>query len=265
MFSRSAVATCRALRRSQCLARRVFCELSLLSPLSLSSSFFFFCLILVVAGRPSVPLACSALSIVRCPPFRLSDFLLFGQRLFFVCRLCPAAGLSLVPFCALSVSVFLVVFVALPFPCPRVRVLVPVAPLCSVAFACSFPPPVSPLLPSSPPLPPPSSSPPPLPLRLALLLPHIKPQMEMLFLTTLGKVWNSGSLLARLQVSERAGEAELRHPLWIGSIHKTSSGFSTGSMSRLTTTASLSLRTSTHSSGSFGLALISWWGTNGGT
>jgi hypothetical protein len=57
----------------------------------------------------------------------------------------------------------------------------------------------------------------------------------------------------------------LPHALWIGSIHSTCSGFSTGSMSRLTTTASLSLRTSTHSSGSLGLALISWWGTNGGT
>ena len=49
--------------------------------------------------------------------------------------------------------------------------------------------------------------------------------------------------------------------LWIGSIQRTSSGFSTGSMSRLTTTASWSLRTSTHSSGSSGLALISWCGT----
>src|SRR5262245_46543921 len=36
-------------------------------------------------------------------------------------------------------------------------------------------------------------------------------------------------------------------------------------MSRLTTTASLSLRSTTHSSGSLALALISWWGTNGGT
>ena len=51
------------------------------------------------------------------------------------------------------------------------------------------------------------------------------------------------------------------YPLWIGSIQRTCSGFSTGSMSRLTTTASLSLRTSTHSSGSSGLALISWCGT----
>src|SRR5262249_46306504 len=47
------------------------------------------------------------------------------------------------------------------------------------------------------------------------------------------------------------------HALWIGSIQGTCSGFSAGSMSRLTTTASLSLRTSTHSSGSFVLALIS--------
>ncbi len=50
--------------------------------------------------------------------------------------------------------------------------------------------------------------------------------------------------------------------LWIGSIHGTSSGASTGSMSgRFTTTASLSERTSTHSSGSPGSALISWCGT----
>src|SRR5262249_61632004 len=62
-----------------------------------------------------------------------------------------------------------------------------------------------------------------------------------------------------------ADRSVLPHALWIGSIHGTCSGFSTGSISRLTTTASLSLRTSTHSSGSLGLALISWWGTNGGT
>ena len=46
-----------------------------------------------------------------------------------------------------------------------------------------------------------------------------------------------------------------------GSIHNTVSGFSTGSMSRLITTASPSLRTSTHSSTSSRLALISWCGT----
>lgn len=46
-------------------------------------------------------------------------------------------------------------------------------------------------------------------------------------------------------------------PRWIGSIQATSSGFSAGSMSRLTTTASLSLRITTHSSGSSRLALIS--------
>ena len=45
--------------------------------------------------------------------------------------------------------------------------------------------------------------------------------------------------------------------LWIGSTQATASGFSTGSMSRLTTTASLSERTSTHSSGSSVEALIS--------
>ena len=49
---------------------------------------------------------------------------------------------------------------------------------------------------------------------------------------------------------------------WIGSIHPTSSGGSTGSMvSMFTTTASLSERTSTHSRGFWGSALISWWGT----
>src|ERR1700730_4805522 len=58
---------------------------------------------------------------------------------------------------------------------------------------------------------------------------------------------------------------DLRHfnqpCLWIGSIQRTSSGRSTGSMSRLTTTASLSLRTNTHSSVSSVDALISWCGT----
>jgi len=49
--------------------------------------------------------------------------------------------------------------------------------------------------------------------------------------------------------------------LWIGSIQRTCSGRSTGSMSRLTTTASLSLRTNTHSSVSSVEALISWCGT----
>src|SRR5258707_385629 len=49
--------------------------------------------------------------------------------------------------------------------------------------------------------------------------------------------------------------------LWIGSTQRTSSGFSTGSMSRLTTTASLSLRTNTHSRVSSVDALISWCGT----
>jgi len=48
---------------------------------------------------------------------------------------------------------------------------------------------------------------------------------------------------------------------WIGSIQRTSSGRSTGSMSRLTTTVSLSLRTRTHSSVSSVEALISWCGT----
>ena len=44
---------------------------------------------------------------------------------------------------------------------------------------------------------------------------------------------------------------------WTGSTHSTVSGFSTGSMSRLMATASLSLRTSTHSNVSSVLALIS--------
>src|SRR5262245_726505 len=52
---------------------------------------------------------------------------------------------------------------------------------------------------------------------------------------------------------------------WMGSIHFTLSGFSTGSMSRFTTTDSPSLRTRTHSSTSSALALISWCGTKGGT
>ena len=49
--------------------------------------------------------------------------------------------------------------------------------------------------------------------------------------------------------------------LWIGSTQNTASGCSTASISRLTTTASLSERTSTHSSVSSELALISWCGT----
>ena len=53
--------------------------------------------------------------------------------------------------------------------------------------------------------------------------------------------------------------------LWIGSTQYTASGASTGVMSRFTTTASLSLRTRTHSRASNGLALISWCGTYGGT
>src|SRR5688500_2295385 len=56
-----------------------------------------------------------------------------------------------------------------------------------------------------------------------------------------------------------------RQLLWIGSIHLTASGCSTGSMSRLTTTASPLLRTRTHSRVSSREALISWCGTNGGT
>jgi outer membrane protein len=47
----------------------------------------------------------------------------------------------------------------------------------------------------------------------------------------------------------------------VGSTHSTAWGFSTGSMSRFTATASPSLRHSTHSSVSVGLALISWCGT----
>ncbi len=47
----------------------------------------------------------------------------------------------------------------------------------------------------------------------------------------------------------------------VGSIQGTFSGGSAGSMSRLIATASPSLRTSTHSSVSVGLALISWCGT----
>ncbi len=48
---------------------------------------------------------------------------------------------------------------------------------------------------------------------------------------------------------------------WIGSTHFTGLGSSTGSISRFTTTASLSLRTSTHSRVSSPEALISWCGT----
>ena len=59
----------------------------------------------------------------------------------------------------------------------------------------------------------------------------------------------------------RAERAHWSHPGWVGSIQRTFSGFSTGSMSRLTATASPSLRQSTHSSTSVGLALISWCGT----
>ena len=47
----------------------------------------------------------------------------------------------------------------------------------------------------------------------------------------------------------------------VGSTQYTASGFSTGSMSMLMAIASLSERTSTHSSGSVSDALISWCGT----
>ena len=60
--------------------------------------------------------------------------------------------------------------------------------------------------------------------------------------------------------AERSGDRPLipvQGCLWIGSTQNTASGFSTGSISRLTTTASLSLRTSTHSRVSSLLALIS--------
>jgi hypothetical protein len=75
-----------------------------------------------------------------------------------------------------------------------------------------------------------------------------------------------GQALSRPSVA-RDGDSS-RQPcgcLWIGSTQYTDSGFSAGVMSRFTTTASLSLRTRTHSSGSDRLALISWCGTYGGT
>ena len=59
----------------------------------------------------------------------------------------------------------------------------------------------------------------------------------------------------------RPGSAEGQPSRWIGSTQRTCCGRSTASMSRLTTTASLSLRTSTHSSVSSDEALISWCGT----
>src|SRR4051812_39264810 len=55
----------------------------------------------------------------------------------------------------------------------------------------------------------------------------------------------------------RLKTANLSYSRWMGSTHFTSSGCSTGSISRLTTTASPSLRTSTHSSTSSREALIS--------
>ena len=75
----------------------------------------------------------------------------------------------------------------------------------------------------------------------------------------------AGAGAARGLTATLCGGRTGRYSLWIGSIQRTASGFSTGSMSRFTTTASLSLRTSTHSSVSSAEALISWCGTNGGT
>lgn len=66
-------------------------------------------------------------------------------------------------------------------------------------------------------------------------------------------------------LADPAGPGEPAQPGCVGSIQRTSSGGSAGSMSRLTATACPSLRTSTHSSTSVRLALISWWGTKGGT
>jgi hypothetical protein len=65
------------------------------------------------------------------------------------------------------------------------------------------------------------------------------------------------ALCYRLVKAGGIGQPMMGHALWIGSIQATVSGFSSPSMSRLTTTASLSLRMTTHSSGSSGLALIS--------
>lgn len=81
--------------------------------------------------------------------------------------------------------------------------------------------------------------------------------------------WHVGEEYADLHTPHHPGAgararfaaARPLQPRWIGSTHSTVSGFSTGSMSRLTAVASPSLRTRTHSSTSVGLALISWCGT----
>ena len=63
-----------------------------------------------------------------------------------------------------------------------------------------------------------------------------------------------------------AADNQLLGGAWMLSIHGTFSGFgSTFGRSRFTTTGSWPLRHSTQDSGSVSLALISWWGTNGGT
>ncbi len=67
-------------------------------------------------------------------------------------------------------------------------------------------------------------------------------------------LWHAQNVTLSRQVRHALGGC---HARWMGSIHSTVSGFSTGSISRLTTTASLSLRTSTHSNTSSRLALIS--------
>jgi hypothetical protein len=80
-----------------------------------------------------------------------------------------------------------------------------------------------------------------------------------------GQAASSATGAFPLHPSLFAGKKGSNYPLWIGSIQATPSGFSTGSISRFTTTASLSLLTRTQDSVSSDEALISWCGKKGGT
>ncbi len=80
-------------------------------------------------------------------------------------------------------------------------------------------------------------------------------------------LWQPLSLCAAAQLPGAPAAfvaRDRRHAGWLGPIQVVRDS-SAGAISRLTTTASWSLRTRMHSSGSSGLALISWCGTKGGT
>lgn len=78
--------------------------------------------------------------------------------------------------------------------------------------------------------------------------------------------WSEGSLQYFAVCKSHHIIDQINQSTCVGSIHFTVVGFSIGSRSgKFTATASLSLLINTHSNFSSALALISWWGTYGGT